>query len=203
MTSPDIQQEIESWRDCDEQRLSQNPEHELQEWLDPRPESARENKPNTDIKTNVIRRIIAKYLQASIPNKTQSPDAATLTALWENANNRLESCELKSASFWLDNNYLPSPEFVQEFNERADRWRMDTSFQSSLAAKFMHEDYQIIMAMGPQVIPLILNRLRTANEHWFWALKHLAKEDMAIGADNPAAASKAWIEWGIKKGIID
>jgi hypothetical protein len=95
------------------------------------------------------------------------------------------------------------PELLREFNKRADRWRKDTSFQSSLAAKFMHEDYQTIMAMGPPVIPLILNRLRTAHEHWFWALRHLARKDVAAGADNPTTAAKAWITWGKEKGYID
>jgi hypothetical protein len=91
-----------------------------------------------------------------------------------------------------------------EFKERADRWRRDTSFQSSLAAKFLHEDYQVIMAMGPHVIPLILNRLKTEHEQWFWALKHLAKgEDAAKGTDNPTDAVKAWLKWGRKKGYID
>ena len=56
-----------------------------------------------------------------------------------------------------------------EFKQRADRWKRDTCFQSSLGAKFMHKDYQTIMAMGPAVIPLILARLKATREHWFWA----------------------------------
>jgi transposase-like protein len=96
-----------------------------------------------------------------------------------------------------------SSQLKDEFNLRADRWRMETSFQSSLVAKFMHEDYQIIMAMGTPAIPLILTRLKTAHEHWFWALKHLARKDVAEGIDNPTHAARAWLKWGKEKGYID
>jgi hypothetical protein len=94
-------------------------------------------------------------------------------------------------------------ELKDEFNVRADRWRRETSFQSSLVAKFMHEDYQTIMAMGTPVIPLILKRLKTAHEHWFWALKHLARKDIAGDADNPTDAAKAWLKWGKENGYIE
>lgn len=94
-------------------------------------------------------------------------------------------------------------ELEEEFTQRADRWHKETSFQSSLGAKFMHDDYQTIMAMGQPVIPLILARLKTKREHWFWALKHLAKEDVADGAETPSAAAKAWLKWGKDQGYID
>jgi hypothetical protein len=63
------------------------------------------------------------------------------------AGNPLNRCEQES-----------SVGLEAEFNRRAERWIKDTSFQSSLGAKFMHEDYQTIMAMGTPVIPLILAR---------------------------------------------
>ncbi len=91
----------------------------------------------------------------------------------------------------------------KEFNERADRWQRHTAAQSSPTKKFMHEDYQIIMTMGEAVIPLILKRLQSEPDEWFWALKHLAKgEDAAIGQDNFDDALKAWLHWGRQKGYI-
>lgn len=89
-----------------------------------------------------------------------------------------------------------------EFNERADRWRKETSFQSSLVAKIMHDDYQAIMTMGTPAIPWILERLKKAPEHWFWALKFLAKKDVAEGAESPSAAARAWLQWGKDKDHI-
>ncbi len=92
-------------------------------------------------------------------------------------------------------------QFVEEFENRANRWRLDTSFHSSLVAKFMHDDYQTIMAMGEPVIPLILSRLKRAPEPWFWALKHLAKGfDAGVGIERPSEAAKAWMDWGKSKG---
>jgi hypothetical protein len=90
----------------------------------------------------------------------------------------------------------------KEFNERAERWKRDTSFQSSLVAKIMHEDYQAIMVMGTPAIPLILNRLKNRPEHWFWALKFLAKRDIAEGAEKPSDAARAWLKWGKEKGYV-
>jgi hypothetical protein len=99
---------------------------------------------------------------------------------------------------------LPSKDqFVREFTERADRWCKETRGQSSLGAICMHDDYQTIMAMGEPVIPLILGRLQKVPESWFWALKHLAGQDVAKDTDNPTDAAKAWLKWGIKKGYID
>src|SRR6267378_3684054 len=54
-----------------------------------------------------------------------------------------------------------SSDLEKEFNERADRWEEQTGFQSSPTKRFMHEDYQTIMTMGDDVIPLILKRLQT------------------------------------------
>ena len=202
MTSQDIQQEIEAWRGCDESRL-QNLRRASLEWYGQRSERTISNNPNSAVKPNVMR-LLRKYLYASPEGKTRPLDAATLTALWENANNRLVLCESKSSTPWMEHDSFEVPDFIREFNERADRWRRDTSFQSSLAAKFLHEDYQIIMAMGPRVVPLILNRLKTEHEEWFWALKHLAGGiDAAKTCDNPVDAVKAWLNWGRKKGYID
>jgi hypothetical protein len=92
----------------------------------------------------------------------------------------------------------------REFNQRAERWKKQTSMHSSLTTKFMHEDYQSIMAMGEQVIPLILRRLQKAPDHWFWALKHLARgEDAARDTRTMSEATEAWLKWGREKRYIN
>ena len=90
-----------------------------------------------------------------------------------------------------------------EFRELAARWRKATSFHSSLARKFMHDDYQSILAMGEPVIPLLLSELKVAPDHWFWALKHIAREDPAKDVDNVQDAAEAWLAWGRTKHYID
>jgi hypothetical protein len=103
----------------------------------------------------------------------------------------------------VERNASPSPSALeQEFNERADRWRRQTGVQSSPTKRFLHEDYQIIMTMGREVIPLILKRLKNQPDEWFWALKHLARKDVAAGKFTFDEAAKAWLQWGITNGYI-
>src|ERR1039458_9613911 len=69
------------------------------------------------------------------------------------------------------------------FNEHAEKWERETGIHSSPVIRFMHKDYQLIMAKGKVVIPYILNRMKTRPDDWFWALTHLAGDhDAAAGA---------------------
>jgi hypothetical protein len=94
------------------------------------------------------------------------------------------------------------PSLETWFNERADRWEMETGIHSSPVIRFMHEDYQAIMAKGPQIIPLILQRMKSKPDDWFWALRYLAGEDAASKVHGFEAAVGAWLEWGANNGYI-
>lgn len=91
-----------------------------------------------------------------------------------------------------------------KFETLADEWRRNTAFSSSITEIVLDPNYQQIIGMGVAAVPLILNELRSAPEHWFWALA-------AITGANPAenepdgdiqAAADAWIRWGMRRGII-
>jgi hypothetical protein len=60
------------------------------------------------------------------------------------------------------------------------------------------------MAMGPDVIPLILQAMTKEPGHWFWALHNLVPtgQDPAEGATTIKDATQAWLEWGKKKGML-
>jgi hypothetical protein len=88
------------------------------------------------------------------------------------------------------------------FNEHADKWAMETGVHSSPVIRFMHEDYQAIIAKGPQIIPLILKRMRNKPDDWFWALRYLADEDAALNVQGFDAAVAAWLKWGADRGYI-
>ena len=83
-----------------------------------------------------------------------------------------------------------------EFKMLVDKWREDTFFQSSLSEICFHPAYQTIMAMGKEALPLILSDLEKRNDHWFYALKHIARRDAGAGAKNLEAARRLWLEWG-------
>ena len=83
----------------------------------------------------------------------------------------------------IEGSVAPTTNLMEEFSERAERWELESAIHSSPAAKFLHPDYQGIMAMGTPIIPLILKRLKTSQSDWLWALEHL------VPNENPAKAS--------------
>lgn len=92
----------------------------------------------------------------------------------------------------------------ERFEKLANEWRRNTAFTSSMTDIVLDSNYQQIIGMGSTALPLILNELKQAPEHWFWALA-------AITGANPAAnepdgdiqaAADAWVQWGRARGVI-
>ncbi len=95
-------------------------------------------------------------------------------------------------------------DLARTFNGLADRWERATGMYSSPTKRFSHPDYQAVIDMGPQVIPMILQRLKDKPDDWFFALKRLADgHDAAQGIDNFDDAVEAWLEWGRIRGLIE
>jgi len=105
---------------------------------------------------------------------------------------------------WLDGYFLSlwaypkHSAFEEEFQQLANRWKRETAFYSNLSKIVLHADYQRIMAMGPDVIPLILRDLSQKPAHWFWALHNLVRagQDPAEGLTTIEEARQAWLAWG-------
>ena len=95
-------------------------------------------------------------------------------------------------------------EQVGQFNNLMREWKRETEIFSNLSKIVMHPSYQRIMAMGPDVIPLILEDLDKGPAHWFWALHNLVPqgEDPAEGITTISKARCAWLEWGKREGYI-
>jgi len=93
---------------------------------------------------------------------------------------------------------------VQTFQALAARWKRETATAGYLSKIVMHPDYQRIMAMGPEVIPLVLQELSKSPGHWFWALHNLvpAGKDPAEGLTTISDATRAWLEWGKREGYL-
>jgi hypothetical protein len=93
------------------------------------------------------------------------------------------------------------------FNDRADRWELESGIYSSPAATFLNEDYQCIIGKGEMVIPFIMKRLETSTRDWFWALEHIAPDAKpAVEKDkikNFDEAIQAWRSWALNKGIFN
>jgi hypothetical protein len=93
--------------------------------------------------------------------------------------------------------------FVRQFYRLAAVWRVETAHLSNLTQKCNHPAYRAIVAMGPDVIPLILAELEREPNHWFAALRELTGENPvppeARGKVKEMASS--WLDWAEKHGF--
>jgi hypothetical protein len=93
-------------------------------------------------------------------------------------------------------------EVSDRFQKLASRWKRESSFMSSPLDMAALPSYLQIIAMGPDVVPLILDELREEPDQWFVALALLTGADpvpdhLAGQVDQMAAA---WLEWGAFNG---
>ena len=95
-------------------------------------------------------------------------------------------------------------DLAEQFNSLAKQWKRETAIVGHLSKIVMHPSYQRIMAMGPDVIPLILQEMSQESAHWFWALHNLvpAGEDPAEGTTTIRDARRAWLDWGKKNNLL-
>ena len=99
---------------------------------------------------------------------------------------------------------LKTAELKAEFDRLAAQWREETRYHSSSDIMAEHPAYQAIIAMGEDVIPLILENLRTGGGHWFMALRSITGESPIREEDRGKiqAIRAAWLDWGVREGYI-
>ena len=89
-----------------------------------------------------------------------------------------------------------------KFNKLADKWDKDTEHLSSPSQIHTHCSYLEILAIGKDVIPIMLKDLQVNRRHWFSALSYLT----GVNPINPLCAGKVnemidcWINWGRNNG---
>ena len=90
----------------------------------------------------------------------------------------------------------------ERFRELADRWQEETFFLSRSDLKNAHPALQEIISIGPPMVPLILERMRSQGGHWFEALQQITGADPVSPADhgNIAAMQNSWLQWGERNG---
>src|SRR5438128_1890379 len=90
----------------------------------------------------------------------------------------------------------------RRFLALAARWKRERGPHSSSARLAEHPAYQEIIALGPEVVPLLLRELEREPDHWFRALHALTGADPVPPASRgklPEMA-KAWLQWGRERG---
>lgn len=90
-----------------------------------------------------------------------------------------------------------------EFQRLKKEWYEDTLYLSSMSERSSHPALLRIIAMGPDVVPLILRDLADEPKWWFTALRALTGEWPCPpgSAGNFRAMSDAWLRWADEKGI--
>lgn len=83
----------------------------------------------------------------------------------------------------------------QRFYELRDAWKLRTSISSDVREIVATEEYQAIIKLGGDAVPLIIDELRKGVDHWFWALQIITGEDQGRGAETMNDAAQKWIAW--------
>lgn len=95
------------------------------------------------------------------------------------------------------------------FTALRDEWEKETRFISSATEITNNVHYQMIIGLGPQVIPLIFNDWLTSEPHqhrfWFWALYCITREIVVVDehAGNIGLMVEDWLEWGKQHGYVE
>lgn len=76
-------------------------------------------------------------------------------------------------------------------------------FISSSTVIVSNPNYQAIIAMGPDVLPLIFESLENHHYHWFWALHMITGENPVAEEDagRVGRMAEVWLQWGRDHGI--
>jgi hypothetical protein len=96
---------------------------------------------------------------------------------------------------------LGHADLAQRFKALAEEWKDATRFSSSPEEIAVHPSYQQIIGMGPDAVPLILAELAREPDQWFWALNAIVGSDIADEAETVEQAARAWIDWGLARGL--
>jgi hypothetical protein len=134
----------------------------------------------------------ARPVNSGVRPQTPSHHATGVDGVWETGDNNSMSTII-----------TPSPALASRFHTLADEWYAATRLLASPTAATEHPAYRAIVALGPDVVPLLLAALAASPEPWFAALRELTGADPVPAADRgrPRAAAAHWLAWGRAHGL--
>lgn len=96
------------------------------------------------------------------------------------------------------------PALAQQFRTLTAEWQAATRFASGSSAATGHPAYRATVALGPDVVPLILAALAASPDPWFAALRELTGADPVPPEDRgrPQAMADHWLAWGRANGLV-
>ncbi len=92
-----------------------------------------------------------------------------------------------------------------EFRRLKEWWNRETAYLSNMNQILQHPAYQAIIALGPAVVPILLQELETQPDWWFEALRRITGANPAQPEDRGdlRRLSAAWVKWGHEHGTMD
>jgi hypothetical protein len=97
----------------------------------------------------------------------------------------------------------PSESIEQRVRKLEAQWKADTEFLSDPGKIISHPAFKAIVALGDEVVPIMLRDLEGRPSLWVWALPDITGANPVSPADggNIRKMSDAWLKWGREKGI--
>ncbi len=96
---------------------------------------------------------------------------------------------------------LPDARTIRRFDALRDEWLNDFSAQSGGVPDTSHCAYRAIIAMGWEVVPLLLREMDQLSGHWQEALAEITGEDPLRESDfgDLELIARRWVEWGERR----
>jgi hypothetical protein len=108
-------------------------------------------------------------------NESERPMLVSQTGSFIDTNYKTSYSLFTSNSIYI--RQLKMRELRKEFVYYCSIWKSETIYLSSILEITNNSSYRAIIGMGSDVIPLILNDLKSNDNHWFSALKQLTGEN--------------------------
>ena len=91
----------------------------------------------------------------------------------------------------------PVETLEERFRRLAAAWNEAIAYQSSTTVRNSHPAYREIIALGMDVVPLLLRDLEENQTHWFCALREITGADPIpeAAAGNIPKMVDAWLGW--------
>lgn len=135
------------------------------------------------------------FLSTPIIQENQRPAAVSFEANFIRSN--VENCQ----TLFVGNSVFIREMYNQQVRKQFDflnnTWQAETLFSSSINEIVNNSAYRSIINLGGDVLPMIINDLKTTGNHWFYALEAITGHN-PIKAENKGIVSlmkNDWIEW--------
>ena len=122
---------------------------------------------------------------------------------WENRHTKDSKSEFE---WYTDTHVIARTEsaFRAKFMVAKEAWKKETRFLSSSTEIVLNPHYQDIIGMGKKALPFIFMDLEQRGGKWFWALRHITRENPVALADRGKTKkmTEVWLQWGRKNRYL-